>query len=127
MTRTMIIAVLAIAAAGCATMQLSPEYQVVKAENYVVGEKTFHIFQHPKDADRLWVQDYYGAAVGKGFMKGLTFGLMNVNGAASKYEEAAVKYLASKGRSCEVVRSSLVDDVSYEVRVKCQPAPSTTS
>ncbi|MBZ9699533.1 MULTISPECIES: hypothetical protein [unclassified Mesorhizobium] len=85
------------------------------------SQKTgYRIFDKPAE-NRLMITSSIGNAMGQGALKGLT--LMDTTPPEILFEQAAVEYLASTGRTCVSKKAFLIVQPQFEVQYDCSAAP----
>jgi len=80
--------------------------------------RTYRIFDKPEES-RLMITPSLGASAGSGAVRGLTLGLADGEPAANVYRDVAMAYVASTGRNCTAVETTLIVTPQYEVKYQC--------
>lgn len=107
---------------GCAGVTYAIDnYSGVKVISYTspAQSTSYRIFDKPGE-NRLMITSSLANAMGQGALKGLT--LMNTTPPEILFEQAAIEFLASTGRTCIAKRTFLVVDPQFEVQYECVPA-----
>ncbi|TPL39245.1 hypothetical protein [Mesorhizobium sp. B2-4-8] len=109
----------AVGLSGCAGMQYAMDnYTNVKVVSFTSpSQKTgYRIFDKPAE-NRLMITSSIGNAMGQGALKGLT--LMDTTPPEILFEQAAVEYPASTGRTCVSKKAFLIVQPQFEVQYDC--------
>lgn len=118
-----VLAAAALALASCGGVNYAVNnYSGVKAEIWTspsIGTG-FRIYDKPSENRLMIALDLGGAAL-QGFGKGITLGAADTRTPEIIYQDAAIEWLAAKGRSCIATNTFLVLEPQYEVRYECSP------
>ena len=109
---------------GCAGMDYAMKnYSGVKVESWVspTTKKTFRIFDKPTE-NRMMITLGFGDASAQGIGQGLTLGVADTRTPGGVYQDAAIEWLALRGRACTATSTFLVIEPQYEVRYTCTSA-----
>lgn len=118
-----------LATAGCAganyAMQNYSGIEPVTWRSTTVNS-TFRIFDKPKE-NRLMITLGFGEATMQGVGSGLTLGAADTHTPSILYQDAAIEWLKTTGRTCTATNTFLVIEPQYEVRYSCAaPTPAVT-
>ena len=108
------------ALAGCAGVDyVLDNYSGIKPINYQSAAlgKGFRIFDKPAE-NKLMITPTIGQALGEGMAKGLVGS--GVGAPEIVFENGALEWLASTGRSCVATRTYLLIETQWEVLYNCQ-------
>lgn len=119
-----IVVSMLLATAGCAganyAMQNYSGIDPITWRSATVGS-TFRIFDKPKE-NRLMITLGIGEAAMQGVGSGLTLGAADTRTPSILYQDAALEWLKTTGRTCTATNTFLVLEPQYEVRYNCAPA-----
>ena len=113
---------------SCSSMQTAQEYDRASRDGPVVVEfegKAFNVFDDTEKSAALLMEGL-GTGMGKAFIEGLTFTILDLTAAVSKFEGAMNIFLnENKDGNCEITRSNRISDnlggsMGYEIFYKCQ-------
>lgn len=107
--------------AGCAGMDYAMKnYASVKPVSWAspTTKNNYRIFDKPSEK-RLMITLGYGGAMAQGFGSGLTLGAADTRTPEIVYQDAAIEWLKSTGRTCRATNTFLVIEPQYEVRYEC--------
>lgn len=118
--RSLMLAGLALALAGCAGMQHAMEhYGGITPVEVAMADDTYRVFDKPSD-NRVMVTSSIGAAANQGALKGLTLGIADTTPPIARFQAAAERYLRDRGRSsCRITSGVLLVQPQYEFRYSC--------
>lgn len=121
-----LMAVTTVLLAGCANYEyLQDEYGQTPMQLFEFRGTTYRLWDKAAQ-NKIMVGSNLGAAAGDGFIKGLTFGVVNPAPGEPTLHAVAEAYVTSTNRSCEVAPGSLVAEPQWEFRYKCA-APLATA
>lgn len=112
---------------GCAGMDYAMKnYSGVKVETWIspTTKKTFRIFDKPTE-NRMMITLGFGDASAQGIGQGLTLGIADTRTPEGVYQDAAIEWLALRGRACTATSTFLVVEPQYEVRYACTSTKAT--
>lgn len=95
-----------------------PQTEEINGQTYEIS-KNYRIFDKPNE-NRLMITASLGDAAGQGLAEGFTFGLIDHSPPIIQYENAAIDYLKSTGRTCIATKSFLIAKPQYEVQYSCK-------
>lgn len=105
---------------GCASYNYAlDEYGGIPVVSHEYQGNTYRVFDKPASS-KLMITPSLGSAAGDGFVRGLTFGLVDTEVPQPVYRAAAESYLASLGKKCTVDTGQLVVRPQWEFRYQCQ-------
>ena len=113
---------------SCSSMQTSMQYDRASPDGPVKVKfegKSFNV-QDDKDKSASLIMEDLVTGIGKAFLEGMTFTILDLTAAVSKFEGAMMVFLAeNKEGSCDIVRSNRISDnlggsMGYEIFYKCQ-------
>jgi len=82
-------------------------------------DDNYRIFEHPS-GDRIMTTTSLGKAAGQGFVKGLTYGLADIQTPEQLHEAAARRYLDLTGRAaCPIQSGYELVRTQYEFKFSC--------
>jgi hypothetical protein len=79
---------------------------------------TFRVFDKPTE-NRMMITLGFGGAAAQGIGQGLTLGAADTRTPAIVYQDAAIEWLKSQGRSCTATSAFVVIEPQYEIRYTC--------
>lgn len=122
MRNTTIVIIVGLALGGCANFDyLADNYGNTPQVSFQHAEHNYKIFDKPGES-RLMISTAVGAAMGAGFVRGLTFGLINNHPSEPVMRDAALAYLKGTGRSCTSEAGSLIAQPQWEFHYNCRTA-----
>ena len=113
---------------SCSSMQTAQQYDRASPDGAVKVKfegKSFNVFDDVDKSASLLMEDL-ATGMGKAFLEGLTFTILDLTASVSKFEGAMMVFLAeNKEGSCDIVRSNRISDnlggsMGYEIFYKCQ-------
>ncbi|MFC3326177.1 hypothetical protein [Mesorhizobium cantuariense] len=106
---------------GCAGMKYAMDnYTGIKPLSYTSPtQKTSYLVYDKPAESRLMITSSIANAMGQGALTGLT--MMNTTPPEILFEQAAVEYLASTGRTCVSKKAFLIVQPQFEVQYDCSP------
>ena len=114
-----LILVAALSVAGCANLDYAvDEYGNTPMVVFEHSDHPYRVFDKPQ-ANKIMMTASLGAAMGNGFIRGLTFGILNNNTSEPAMRSAAEAYLSSTGRTCQVSPGHLIQEPQWEFRYQC--------
>lgn len=106
--------------AGCANLDYaSDNYGTTPMVRFEHQDHPYRIFDKPS-ANRLMITSSIGSAIGSGFVRGLTFGLLSNHPSEPTMRAATEAYLASTSRKCSVEAGNLIAQPQWEFRYECE-------
>lgn len=106
---------------GCAGADYAlKNYSSVKPVSWKspTSQKNYRFFDKPAE-NRLMVTLGFGDAAAQGFGQGITLGAADTRTPEIVYQDAAIEWLQSNGRTCVATNTFLVIEPQYEVRYSC--------
>lgn len=111
---------------GCAGASYAIDnYGKVKPELWTSPStnKAYRVYDKPAE-NRMMITLSIGGAAAQGAGQGITFGLADTRTPQVVYQDAAIEWLYTKGRTCVATTTSLILEPQYEVRYNCDaPKP----
>jgi hypothetical protein len=121
---------LGIALAGCASEGLTyavREYRGVPIQDYLAPDQaSYRVFDKPT-ANKMMITPSLGEAMSVGFTRGATFGAAGNPNWQHRMIEAAKAFLASTGRTCQIVGSSMIVEPQWEIAYECRAPIAATA
>lgn len=85
--------------------------------------RTFRVFDKPTE-NRMMITASFADAAKQGALKGITLGGADSRTPEIVYQNAAINYLKSVGRTCSATNTFVVMEPQYEVQYSCQETES---
>lgn len=116
--------------AGCGGkpggLQDAMSYDSKSITHVKMSDDTYRVFDHPA-GDRIMTTTSVGKAAQSGFVKGLTYGLADIQTPEGRHEAAARRYLDITGRSsCQIRNGYELVSYQYEFRIECPAGTAKT-
>ena len=107
---------------GCATGSYAEKhYADIEAVSFEHDENEWSIYNKPSE-NRLMITPPYSVSATRGFMLGLTFGVVDTDFAGGVYRDAAIAWLASQGKECKANNFHQIQyltEFQWEVEYEC--------
>lgn len=108
-----------IGVAGCAGVNHAMSYQGIPVTRYFYDGDSWRIFDD-REQNRLMTTPSLGTTGASGALKGLTFGMADVEPEGLQHQKMVKAYLAETGRGdCEIIETKKVLSPQYEHLYTC--------
>lgn len=122
--RAIFISFFLLGVAGCANLDyINDQYGTVPMVIYEHGDHPYRVFDRPAES-RALISASLGAAMGNGFIRGATFGILNNNTSEPLMRDALSSFLTNTGRACKIHPGHLIAEPEWEFWYECSAVAS---
>ena len=112
--------VMSLAAASCQNAgYMMDTYNKVGKQSVSIGSATFWVFDRP-DLKKIMTSPTPGSMLAPSVVSGATLGAVKVDPLVQAHQNAALQYLSSTGRACDLKTSSEIWRPNYEHTYSCR-------